>query len=149
MGQLRGQERQEYAQRWPQIEKARKSGPFFMVAATGLEPVTFGLLISQSGQRGRKCWGGSSWPAHRPGPPKVVDEEGFAVDTVCFMKIRDLIKLLNQDGWFLVAQVGSHRQFRHPTKPGRVTVAGSLGDDLAVGTLNSIKKQANIEVGRR
>lgn len=57
------------------------------------------------------------------------------------MKIRDIIKLLEQDGWVLVAQKGSHRQFKHPTKPGRVTVAGKPSDDLAPGTLNSILRQ--------
>jgi predicted RNA binding protein YcfA (HicA-like mRNA interferase family) len=65
------------------------------------------------------------------------------------MKVRDVIRLLHEDGWFLAAQAGSHRQFKHPTKTGRVTVAGSLGHELAAGTLNSIRKQAGIEVERR
>lgn len=65
------------------------------------------------------------------------------------MKVRDVIKLLHEDGWFLVAQSGSHRQFKHPTKPGRVTVAGASGHELAAGTLNSIKTQSGIEVERR
>jgi predicted RNA binding protein YcfA (HicA-like mRNA interferase family) len=65
------------------------------------------------------------------------------------MKVRDVIKLLVEDGWFLVAQSGSHRQYRHPTKPGRVTVAGSPGLDLAAGTLGSVIRQAGIEVERR
>jgi len=62
------------------------------------------------------------------------------------MKVRDVIGLLYQDGWFLVAQSGSHRQFKHPAKPGRVTVAGASAHELAAGTLSSIKKQAGIEV---
>jgi predicted RNA binding protein YcfA (HicA-like mRNA interferase family) len=58
------------------------------------------------------------------------------------VKVRDLIRLIEADGWFLVATRGSHRQYRHPVKPGRVTVAGKLSDDLAPGTLNSILKQS-------
>ena len=50
--------------------------------------------------------------------------------------------MLFDDGWYLVATKGSHRQFKHPTKSGRVTVAGKPGDDLAAGTLGSILKQA-------
>jgi predicted RNA binding protein YcfA (HicA-like mRNA interferase family) len=60
--------------------------------------------------------------------------------TVC-----DAIRLLEEDGWYLVAQKGSHRQYKHPTKPGRVTVAGHMKDDLAPGTLNSILKQADLK----
>lgn len=60
------------------------------------------------------------------------------------MKIRDVLKLIEEDGWFWVATKGSHRQFKHPTKPGRVTIAGHPGDDLAPGTLNSILKQARL-----
>ena len=65
------------------------------------------------------------------------------------MKVREIIKLLEEDGWYLVRQRGSHRQFKHPTKPGRVTVAGNLGDDLAPGTLNSILKQAGLKEVKR
>ena len=60
------------------------------------------------------------------------------------MKVRDVIKLLEGDGWYLVAMKGSHRQYKHPTKSGRVTIAGHAGDDLAPGTLNSILKQAQL-----
>ncbi|AOQ23843.1 hypothetical protein MTAT_14290 [Moorella thermoacetica] len=56
-----------------------------------------------------------------------------------------MIKMLQEDGWYLVAQKGSHRQFKHPTKLGRVTIAGHSGDDLAPGTLNSILKQAGLK----
>ena len=62
------------------------------------------------------------------------------------MKIRDLIRLLERDGWYLARTRGSHRQFKHPTKRGVVTVAGKARDDLAQGTLNSILKQAEIEL---
>jgi predicted RNA binding protein YcfA (HicA-like mRNA interferase family) len=60
------------------------------------------------------------------------------------MKVRDIIKLIEDDGWFLVATKGSHRQYKHPVKAGRVTVPGHLGSDVAIGTLNSIYRQANI-----
>jgi predicted RNA binding protein YcfA (HicA-like mRNA interferase family) len=61
------------------------------------------------------------------------------------MKIRDVIKLIELDGWREVAVRGSHRQYKHPSKPGRVTIAGHPNDDLAPGTLNSILKQAKIK----
>ena len=61
------------------------------------------------------------------------------------MKVRDILQLLIQDGWLLVATRGSHQQYRHPLKPGRVTVAGKPGDDLPPGTLNSILKQAGLK----
>jgi predicted RNA binding protein YcfA (HicA-like mRNA interferase family) len=61
------------------------------------------------------------------------------------MKVRDVIKLLEADGWYLTATRGSHRQFKHPQKPGRVTVAGKMSDDLAPGTLNSILKQSGLK----
>jgi len=53
--------------------------------------------------------------------------------------------MLQDDGWFLVATRGSHRQLKHPLKPGRITVAGKPSDDLAPGTLNSILKQAGLK----
>jgi predicted RNA binding protein YcfA (HicA-like mRNA interferase family) len=61
------------------------------------------------------------------------------------MKISDILTILRTDGWFLVATRGSHRQFKHPVKSGRVTVAGKSSDDLAPGTLNSILKQAGLK----
>jgi predicted RNA binding protein YcfA (HicA-like mRNA interferase family) len=63
------------------------------------------------------------------------------------MKIRAIVKLIESDGWMLVAQRGSHRQFKHPVKKGRVTIAGKLSSDLAPGTLNSVLKQAGIRSG--
>ena len=67
------------------------------------------------------------------------------------MKVRDVIRLVEQDGWYFVAQRGSHRQYRHPVEPGRVTVAGKPGDEMAPGTLGSIFRQAGVgrEEGRR
>jgi predicted RNA binding protein YcfA (HicA-like mRNA interferase family) len=64
------------------------------------------------------------------------------------MKIRDVIKLIEADGWYLVATRGSHRQYKHPNKPGRVTIAGHPGDELAPGTLNSVLKQAQLVKGQ-
>jgi predicted RNA binding protein YcfA (HicA-like mRNA interferase family) len=61
------------------------------------------------------------------------------------MKVAEILRLLLQDGWFLVAQRGSHRQFKHESKPGRVTVPGKPSDDLAPGTQNSILKQAGLK----
>jgi predicted RNA binding protein YcfA (HicA-like mRNA interferase family) len=61
------------------------------------------------------------------------------------VKIRDVIHLIERDGWFLVATRGSHRQYKHPIKPGRVTVAGKPSDDIAPGTLNSVLKQAGLK----
>jgi predicted RNA binding protein YcfA (HicA-like mRNA interferase family) len=57
-------------------------------------------------------------------------------------KVRDVLAMLHADGWVLVVQRGSHRQFKHPQKRGRVTVAGKPADDLPPGTLASILKQA-------
>jgi len=65
------------------------------------------------------------------------------------MKVRDIIKLIEADGWYLVATKGSHRQYKHATKPGRVTIAGHPGDDLGPGTLNSILKQAQLKKRRK
>ena len=61
------------------------------------------------------------------------------------MKVAEILQLLQQDGWFKVAQKGSHRQFKHAFKPGRVTVPGKPSDDLAPGTQNSILKQAGLK----
>ena len=61
------------------------------------------------------------------------------------VKVSEALRLLQNDGWFLVATRGSHRQFKHGSKPGRVTVAGKPSDELAPGTLNSILKQAGLK----
>ena len=61
------------------------------------------------------------------------------------MKVRDVIKVLEADGWYLVRTKGSHRQFKHPAKLGLVTVPGKPSKDLAIGTLHSIWKQAQLE----
>ncbi len=59
-----------------------------------------------------------------------------------------MIRLLEKDGWYLVGTRGSHRQYKHAMKPGRVTLPGKLSDDLAPGTLNSILKQAALKEKR-
>ncbi|VTU01519.1 family protein : Uncharacterized protein OS=Microcystis aeruginosa PCC 9432 GN=MICCA_3440007 PE=4 SV=1: YcfA [Gemmataceae bacterium] len=61
------------------------------------------------------------------------------------MKVRDVLRRLAGDGWVQVSQKGSHQQFRHPTKPGRVTVPGKPSDDLPEGTYRSILRQAGLE----
>jgi len=61
------------------------------------------------------------------------------------VKVRDLVRTLEQDGWYLARTRGSHRQFKHPVKPGLVTVPGKPNDDLAIGTLNSALKQAGLK----
>jgi len=58
------------------------------------------------------------------------------------MKIRELIKKIEKDGWYLVRVKGSHRQYKHKNKKGLVTISGHLRDDIARGTLNSILKQS-------
>lgn len=60
------------------------------------------------------------------------------------MKVRTVILLLRQDGWVLATTRGSHRQYKHPLKSGRVTIAGKPGDELSPGTLKSILKQARL-----
>ncbi len=61
------------------------------------------------------------------------------------MKVREVLKLLRFDGWWLVRQRGSHRHFRHDQKPGIVTVAGKPNEDLHPKTLASILRQAQLE----
>ena len=57
-------------------------------------------------------------------------------------KVKEVIKLLEDDGWVMITMRGSHRQFKHPTKAGKVTVNGHLNDTLSQFILNSIWKQA-------
>ena len=61
------------------------------------------------------------------------------------MKIRDLIKMIENDGWYLVRTKGSHRQYKHEYKKGLVTIAGHPNDEMAPGTLNSVLKQAGLK----
>ena len=61
------------------------------------------------------------------------------------MKVREVLRKLEAEGWVLVSSEGSHRQFKHASKPGRVTVSGSLGDDMPKGTLASVRRQAGLK----
>jgi len=63
------------------------------------------------------------------------------------VKVREVIRLLEREGWVVVVTHGSHRQFKHPTKPGRVTVSGNLGDDMPKGTYGSVRRQAGLKRG--
>jgi predicted RNA binding protein YcfA (HicA-like mRNA interferase family) len=60
------------------------------------------------------------------------------------MKVRDAIKLIEADGWYEVNMEGSHRQFKHPLKKGRVTIAGHPSKEIPAATLSSILKQAQL-----
>lgn len=60
-------------------------------------------------------------------------------------KVRDAIRLVERDGWYLVRTRGSHRQYKHPTKRGKVTIAGRESKDLASGTWDNILKQAGFK----
>jgi predicted RNA binding protein YcfA (HicA-like mRNA interferase family) len=61
------------------------------------------------------------------------------------VKVREVIKLIEADGWYLDRTRGSHHQYKHPLKRGLVTVAGKPNDDLAPGTQNSILKQSGLK----
>ena len=72
----------------------------------------------------------------------------MAMERLCqawMVKVRDILKLLQQDGWKQVRMRGSHRQFRHPRKPGTVTVAGKPGVEIPIGTLKNIFKQTRLK----
>jgi predicted RNA binding protein YcfA (HicA-like mRNA interferase family) len=65
------------------------------------------------------------------------------------MKFRELTRLIEDDGWRIVAQRGSHRQYEHPTKPGKVTVAGKPNADVPKGTAANILRQAGLRRPRK
>lgn len=60
------------------------------------------------------------------------------------MKVREIIRMLERDGWRHVRTSGSHRQFQHSSKPGTITIAGNLGTDMPLGTFRSILKRAQL-----
>lgn len=62
-----------------------------------------------------------------------------------YAKVRDVVKLIENDGWYLVRTRGSHRQYKHRWKSGLVTIPGKPNDDLAPGTVGSILKQAGLK----
>lgn len=61
------------------------------------------------------------------------------------MKVKELLKELEEDGWQLVRMKGSHRQYKHPSKPGTVTIAGKPSVEMPKGTLNAILKQSGLK----
>lgn len=61
------------------------------------------------------------------------------------MKVGEIIKRITKDGWILARTKGDHRQYKHPAKPGLVTIAGHPSDEIDRGTLNSIMKQAGLK----
>lgn len=69
----------------------------------------------------------------------------LALDVVGAPKVREVLKRLHDDGWRQISQKGSHRQFAHPNKPGRVTVSGHRGDDVQHDLLKSILRQAGLK----
>jgi len=60
------------------------------------------------------------------------------------MKVGEIIRMIEADGWFHVRTKGDHRQYHHPRKPGTVTISGKLGADMPKGTLNSVLRQAGL-----
>ena len=61
------------------------------------------------------------------------------------LKVSEIIRRLEKDGWYLDCQRGSHRQYKHPKKPGRVTINGKLSDDRSGDLLKSIEKQSGLK----
>jgi len=64
------------------------------------------------------------------------------------LKVREVIRLIERDGWYAVRVTGSHRQFHHPRKPGTVTISGNAGVDMPKGTLKSVLRQAGLKERR-
>lgn len=60
-------------------------------------------------------------------------------------KVREAIRIVQDDGWYYTYSRGSHRYFEHPVKPGKVTIPGKLSDDVRPGTWNNIQKQAGLK----
>jgi len=75
----------------------------------------------------------------------TLDEMNFICVLIHTMKSTDIISALKKDGWYQVAQKGSHTQFKHPTKSGRVTVPHPK-KDIPAGTLKSIERQAQLKL---
>lgn len=65
--------------------------------------------------------------------------------SITLMTVREVLKWLTEDGWQVVRSRGSHRQLKHPTKRGTVTVAGKPGTDMPRGTLASVLRQAGLK----
>jgi len=84
-------------------------------------------------------WNGG--PGYGRAPLTVSNRENYS----SYVKVRDIVKVIEKDGWYWVRTKGSHHQYKHPTKPGLVTIPGTPGDDVATGTLNNILKQAGLK----
>ena len=80
-----------------------------------------------------------------PRPCDLIDEAESVRQSASAWKVREILKRIEADGWYLDRTRGSHRQFSHAKKRGLITVAGKPGDDLAPGTQNSILKQAGLK----
>jgi predicted RNA binding protein YcfA (HicA-like mRNA interferase family) len=104
--------------------------------------LAYGDVGFDSFQASDRCSHPFRIPVTQVPPPNQVDVAS-PVQPVD-VKVRELIRELETDGWVQVRQVGSHRQFRHPTKPGTVTVPGNPGDDMAKGTVASVVRQAGL-----
>lgn len=95
------------------------------------------------------CRTGVFWPSGTVSPRPSVLMFGCHVSVglnyTCGVKVREVIKVLEDDGWRMVRTKGSHRQFHHPARPGTVTVSGKPGVDVLPGTRNSILKQAGLK----
>jgi predicted RNA binding protein YcfA (HicA-like mRNA interferase family) len=81
---------------------------------------------------------------------RLLQSEGWTRSAACEarsmpIKVKELVALLEADGWFQVRQRGSHRQYHHPTKPGTVTVSGKPSVEVPPGTLGSVLKQAGLK----
>ena len=61
------------------------------------------------------------------------------------MKVRDVIRMIEKDGWYLVGTRGSHRQYHHSVKKGKVTISGRLGAEIKKGTVASVRRQAGVK----
>jgi predicted RNA binding protein YcfA (HicA-like mRNA interferase family) len=112
------------------------------VSLSGARPFTDRPGIDLIAPHGEKRGEAQLDPA---GPECMRKNRSFIVVQMIPMKIREIIRILEDDGWILIRTKGSHRQYRHTLKKGIVTIAGHRNDDLAQGTLNSIFRQAGLQ----
>jgi predicted RNA binding protein YcfA (HicA-like mRNA interferase family) len=84
-------------------------------------------------------------PFHDQSSSGVLQATSCHCPTMRIVKVRDLVRLVEADGWKHVRTTGSHRHFKHSSKPNVVTIPGHPGDDVPVGTLKSVLKAAGLE----
>ena len=138
--QLRGQGSQG-AGRSPEREQQRSGGSQRPLTARTLTSPTMATApLIRAGLTGDRC-----------GLLVLLSDGVDGIHRLCVhdaddvaVKVREVIRILEEDGWQLVRQSGSHRQYQHPDRPGTVTVSGKLGADVPSGTLASIKRQAGL-----